>query len=83
MIIVSVVSTVGLYVFLWGCFSVVVASFFEVSDRYPSPDWSKGFPRKFKAICIAISPFGISFFLCVGLFFCVRWFYLELTGYGE
>ena len=81
--IMSVVSTIGPYVFLWGCFSGVVASFFEVSDSHPFPDWSRGLPRKFKAICIAISPLGISFFLCVGLFFCVRWLYRELTGYGE
>ena len=83
MIIMPVVATVGPYVLLWGCLSGCVASFFRIIDVYPFPDWSRGLPRKFKAICIIISPLGILFFLCVGLFFCVRWFYRELTGYGE
>ena len=81
--ITSVIATVAPYVLFWGCLSCGVAALFEVLCCYPFPDWSRGLPRKFKAICLAISPLGISFFLCVGLFFCVRWFYRELTGYGE
>lgn len=81
--IMSVVSTVAPYVLLWGCLSGGVSSFFRIIDCYPFPDWSRGLPRKFKAICISIGPLGISFFLFVGLFFCVRWLYRELTGYGE
>ena len=81
--ITSVIATIGPYVLFWGGLSVGVAAFFWILEDYSYPDWSRGLPRKFKAICIVISPLGISLFLCVGLFFCVRWFYRELTGYGE
>lgn len=67
----------------WLLLSWLSVLLFLLIGYYTNIDWNRGFPRKWKAICIVISPIGIVFTMGVFLFLGIRWLYRELTGYGE